>query len=102
MSVTAAGFWTLAQMVFHSRPERTGVAAILEGGYDLAHLTNSVMATLAALAGRPAPVAESPRPGPETPYSAVRARIRRVRSAVRNSWNNCLVELEQGHRGRAT
>ncbi len=87
MLVTAAGFWTLAQMVFHSRPERTGVAAILEGGYDLAHLTNSVLATLAALAGRPAPAAEHPRPGAETPYSAVRARIRQVRSAARNYWN---------------
>jgi len=87
MLVTAAGFWTLAQMVFHSRPERTGVAAILEGGYDLAHLTDSVMATLAALAGRPAPAAEHPGPGAETPYSAVRARIRQVRSTVRNYWN---------------
>src|SRR3989475_3387248 len=85
--VTPAGVCALGQMGVDSRPERTGVAAILEGGYDLVHLTNSVMATLAALAGRPAPAAEPPVPGAETPYPAVRARIRQVRSAVRNYWN---------------
>src|SRR5256712_3512300 len=87
MLLSAAGFGTLAQMVLDARPDRSKVAAVLEGGYDLVHLTNSVMATLAALAGRPAPAAEPPRPGTETPYSAVRARIRQGRSAVRKSWD---------------
>lgn len=87
MLVSAAGFWTLAERVFHSRPERTGVAALLEGGYDLAHVSDSVIATLAAFGGQPAPVAERPRTGAETPYATVRARIRQVRSVARNYWN---------------
>ncbi len=87
MLLTAAGFWTLTKMVLQTRPDGAGVAAVLEGGYDVAHLPNSVLATVEAFAGRPASVVERSRPGAETPYAAVRARIKRVRSVARNYWN---------------
>lgn len=87
MLLSAAGFRTLAQMVLDTRPDRSRVAAVLEGGYDAAHLSQSVLATLAAFTGRSVPVAERPGVGSEAPYSALRSRIRQVRSVVRNYWN---------------
>ncbi|HTE03366.1 MAG TPA: histone deacetylase, partial [bacterium] len=87
MLLSAAGFGTLAQMVLDARPDRSKVAAVLEGGYKLTHLSNSVLATLAAFTGRSVPVVERSSGGPETPYSVLRSRIRQVRSVVRNYWN---------------
>lgn len=87
MLVTAAGFHALAEMVVQTRPGRAGIAAVLEGGYDRTALGNSVVATLEAFAGRAGSIQDHPGPSPETPYQAVRARIRAVRSVVRNHWN---------------
>ena len=87
MLLSAAGFGTLAQMVLDARQDRSKVAAVLEGGYKLTHLSNSVVATLAAFTGRSVPVVERSSGGPETPYSVLRSRIRQVRSVVRNYWN---------------
>src|SRR5439155_72220 len=75
MRLAAAGFGALAQMVLDARPDRSKVAAVLEGGYKLTHLSNSVLATLAAFTGRSVPVVERSSGGPETPYSVLRSRI---------------------------
>ncbi len=87
MLLTAAGFRALAGMVVQTRPDRAGIAAVLEGGYDGAALGNSVAATLEAFTGRPASIHEHPAPVSETRYQAVRARIRAVRSVARTYWN---------------
>ncbi len=87
MLVSAGGFRALAALVLQTRSGRAGVAGILEGGYDLLHLSNSVLATLAAFTGRSVSIDERPHPGPETSYQTVRARIRQVRSVVRHYWN---------------
>jgi len=85
MALTAAGFRSLTELVLaiHAKP----VVAVLEGGYDLSHLSASVLATIGALAGVSAPAAGTPEPAEEGPYAGIRARVRAVRSVVRNYWN---------------
>ncbi|MDQ7843251.1 MAG: histone deacetylase [Armatimonadota bacterium] len=82
MALTARGFYNLTALVraAHAGP----VVLVLEGGYALPQLGRSVVATLGALAGRPAP--EAP-PADELPYTTVSARVRAVRRIVRNYWN---------------
>jgi len=82
MALTARGFYDLTTLVrqVYSGP----LAAVLEGGYALPQLGRSVVATLGALAGRPAPESE---PAAEIPYPTVSARVRAVRRIVRNYWN---------------
>jgi acetoin utilization deacetylase AcuC-like enzyme len=83
MRLTAPGFAALTRLVLAGH--RGPVAAVLEGGYDLAALARSVAATLAVLAGIEAPSGDE-RPGAETPYATVRARVRDVRRIVRDFW----------------
>ncbi len=87
MLLTAGGFRTLATLVLRTRPDGAGVAGVLEGGYDLVHLSHSVLATIQALTGQTESIDEGPPPGPETPYQTVRARVKQVRSVARNHWN---------------
>jgi acetoin utilization deacetylase AcuC-like enzyme len=86
MRLTARGFWTLADLIRQTRPDRGGVVAVLEGGYHLESLSAGVRATVQALAGLPPP------PGPEreldeVSYATVRSRVRQVRSVVKQYWN---------------
>lgn len=85
MALTAGGFRRLTAMVrsIHAGP----IAAVLEGGYDLAHLGASVVATIEALAGIAATSPNEAERVEEVPYSAVRARTRALRSVVRRFWN---------------
>jgi acetoin utilization deacetylase AcuC-like enzyme len=85
MALTAAGFRSLTELVLGIHPN--AVVAVLEGGYNLSHLSASVLATIGALAGVGAPAAGTPEPAEETSYAAIRARVRAVRSVVRNYWN---------------
>lgn len=87
MLLTAAGFRKMTQMALDTRPDQRGVVAVLEGGYDRSHLANSVLATLEALTGQLAGIEEGVPAGTEIGYSAVRSRVRQVRSVVRNYWN---------------
>jgi acetoin utilization deacetylase AcuC-like enzyme len=87
MLVTAPGFRTLAEMVMQTRAEGAGVVGILEGGYHLAHLATSVLATLEALSGRAVGLDTPPPQRSETPYHTVRSRVRAVRRIVRTHWN---------------
>lgn len=85
MALTAAGFRSLTELVLAIHPR--AVVAVLEGGYNLSHLSASVLATIGALAGVNAPAAGMPESAEETSYAAIRARVRAVRSVVRNYWN---------------
>jgi len=87
MLLTAAGFGTLADLVAQTRPDRGGVVGILEGGYHLAHLATSVLATLGVLGGKTVTLSERPATSSEIPYPTIRARIRAVRHIVRTHWN---------------
>lgn len=85
MALTSAGFRNLTELVMATQSKP--VVAVLEGGYDLHHLTASVVATLGALAGVSAPAAMTAEAAEEAPYAGIRARVRAVRSVVRNYWN---------------
>jgi acetoin utilization deacetylase AcuC-like enzyme len=87
MLLTAAGFRKMTQMVLDTRPDHRGIVAVLEGGYDRTHLPTSVLATLEPLTGQSASIEEAVPAGSEIAYSAVRGRVRQVRSIVRNYWN---------------
>lgn len=84
MLLTASGFAALTRLVLacYGGP----VAAILEGGYDLAALSRSVAATLGVLAGRQVPARDDVPPEPEAGYATVRSRVREIRRVVRDSW----------------
>ncbi|MDQ7819833.1 MAG: histone deacetylase [Armatimonadota bacterium] len=86
MRLTARGFWMMADLIRQARPDRGGVVAVLEGGYDLEALGQGVRATVQALAGQPARVAGPERELDEVPYAAIRSRVRQVRSVVREHW----------------
>ncbi|MGQ0551190.1 MAG: histone deacetylase family protein [Armatimonadota bacterium] len=93
MVVSTAGFGRLAHLLDGgARAIDALVLGVLEGGYDLAALGESVVATLTVLAGRPAP-----QPGPAAPggparaareasRAAIRGRIRAVRSLLLAHW----------------
>jgi acetoin utilization deacetylase AcuC-like enzyme len=83
MLLTAPGFRSLTEMVLRADGHAGRVAAILEGGYDLTYLGNSVLATLEALTGRPPHVDDRPSRLTEVAYSTIRARARKARSIVR-------------------
>lgn len=85
MALTAAGFRSMTEFVMAMHPEP--VVAVLEGGYNLNNLSASVVATVGALAGVATPAARAPEPAEEISYAAIRARVRAVRSVVRNYWN---------------
>ncbi|HET8679581.1 MAG TPA: histone deacetylase [bacterium] len=92
MVVTAAGFGRLAALLDGAaRGIDAPVLAVLEGGYHLAALGESVNATLRVLAGRPAqqPVRAAPggAAGPrEAAPAAIRGRIRAVRRLLLAHW----------------
>ncbi len=92
MVVTAAGFGRLASLLDGAaRSIGAPVLAVLEGGYDLAALGESVIATLRVLAGRPAPQPVPVSPGVsastrEAAPAAIRSRIRAVRRLLLNHW----------------
>ncbi len=102
MMLTAAGFGRLAGCI-HDAAGAVGapMMLVLEGGYDLGALGESVVATLAALTGRAATgqtaaaqaaaAARLRRPSPaipalETPPSAIRTRLRAVRRGLLTHW----------------
>ena len=106
MVVTAAGFGRLTRLIDEAaRAADAPVLAVLEGGYDLEALGESVVATLEVLTGRPAarPPAVQVRIGAaadlapwkspgsavaptEAPPTAVRARLRAARRLLLNHW----------------
>jgi acetoin utilization deacetylase AcuC-like enzyme len=62
------------------------ITAVLEGGYHLQPLAQSVLATLDVLSGNPAPAA-TVSAADEIPYRVISERVKRTRSALRNYWN---------------
>ncbi|MGH2404831.1 MAG: histone deacetylase family protein [bacterium] len=93
MVVTAPGFGRLAHLLEGAaRAIDAPVLAVLEGGYDLAALRDSVVATLRVLAGAPAstPIPDAsgtPASGPrEVAPAAIRSRVRLVRSMLLIHW----------------
>ncbi len=92
MVVSAAGFGRLAGLLDGAaKLIDAPVLAVLEGGYDLAALGDSVAATLRVLAGRPAPHPVPVPPGEgrgarEVVPAAIRGRIRAVRSLLLAHW----------------
>ena len=84
MRLTAPGFAALTRLALAG--SAGPVAAVLEGGYDLAALARSVAATLAVLAGMPPGAIDEPPPGAETGYATLRSRVREVRRVLRDFW----------------
>lgn len=96
MVLTTAGFGRLTQLLDGAaRAVDAPLLAVLEGGYDLDALGDSVVATLGVLAGRSAP-----EPGPagqgaaavggtgprEAAPAAIRARLRAIRRLLLAHW----------------
>lgn len=87
MVLTTAGFGRLARALDGAaRTAGTPVVAVLEGGYDLTALGASVVATLEALAGRPASTSPPAEPPAETSAMAIASRVRAVRRVVLGHW----------------
>lgn len=88
MVLSQAGFRMLSELlVTMAVHHETPMAVALEGGYHLAHLGRSVVATLEAFMGRTALSGERDEPHSELPYQQVASRVRAVRSAARSYWN---------------
>lgn len=89
MRLNAAGFRALADLVREATHSAgaLGIAAVLEGGYDLEALGQSVVATLESFTGRSARGGEPGVPAGEVPYREIAARARQVRSVLRSYWN---------------
>ena len=87
MLLTAPGFRSLAEMVLQASGHPGRVVGVLEGGYDLTYLGNSVLATLEAFTGRPPRVDDRPPKLPEVSYHTIQARARKARGIARNYWN---------------
>lgn len=87
MLLSAQGYRMLTEMILRGRGYPGKAVALLEGGYDLTHLGNSVLATLEAFTGRSASIAEAAGSLSEVSYHTIRSRVRSVRSVVRNYWN---------------
>lgn len=88
MVLSHAGFRRLAEfLVALAGRHEAGAAAVLEGGYHLTHLGQSVVATLEAFTGRTALAGVTDEPHPELPYHQLASRVRAIRSAARNYWN---------------
>ncbi len=83
MRLTDRGFSTLTALVRETA--RCPIVAVLEGGYDLPNLGRSVLATISVLAGVPPP--QDAAGVEEIPYPTVRARVRAIRTVLRNYWN---------------
>jgi acetoin utilization deacetylase AcuC-like enzyme len=86
MVLTADGFGRLASMLdAEARARHVPMMAVLEGGYDLAALGDSVVATLRAMSGHAAapPAAD---PIPEAPRAAIASRVRAVRRSLLSTW----------------
>jgi acetoin utilization deacetylase AcuC-like enzyme len=88
MVVTAYGFRTLTELVLAASRAGAGrVAAVLEGGYNLAHLPHAVLGTLEGFTGLSATTGEGTAKQSEAPYHLLRERARRARSMVHTYWN---------------
>jgi acetoin utilization deacetylase AcuC-like enzyme len=87
MVLTADGFGRLASLLdAEARSRALPMMAVLEGGYDLAALGKSVVATLGAISGHPAPPGEVDEPEAEAPRAAIAARVRDVRRRLLSTW----------------
>ncbi|OGD15628.1 MAG: hypothetical protein A2W20_07010 [Candidatus Aminicenantes bacterium RBG_16_66_30] len=84
MSVTPAGFgrMTAALLAMAERTAAGRLALVLEGGYDLAALTNGVREVLKALSRGTAPAGDSPLPS-----DALRVELREARATFRAKWD---------------
>ena len=69
MDVTVAGYRAMVEKVLAAMPHETPVAALLEGGYDLAALEASLRASLEALVGLGAESSEIAGNAGKTPLS---------------------------------
>jgi acetoin utilization deacetylase AcuC-like enzyme len=85
MVLTARGFGHLAGLVRQAAGPAP-LVVLLEGGYDLQGLAYSVAATLQALTGIDAQVAERPADVREIPFAVASARARAVRRIAGESW----------------
>lgn len=86
MLVSTAGFGTLTRLAREAAGGSTRMVAVLEGGYHLSHLSDSVLATLSVLGGGAGPTG-LPQGPEEVGHRAIADRIRQVRGVVRNYWN---------------
>ena len=85
MVMTAQGFGHLARFVRHAAVS-TPLVILLEGGYDLDGLAHSVVATLEALTGIEAHLAEASTAVRELPVAVAGARARAVRRIAGENW----------------
>jgi acetoin utilization deacetylase AcuC-like enzyme len=85
MMMTAQGFGHLARFVRHAAVS-TPLVILLEGGYDLDGLAHSVVATLEALTGIEAHLAEAATAVRELPFAVAGARARAVRRIAGEYW----------------
>ncbi|MBM3469484.1 MAG: histone deacetylase [Armatimonadetes bacterium] len=87
MVVTARGFGRLARLLDEAASASGAPLLVtLEGGYDLAALGASCVATLEALVGRAAWGIPDEEPPPEAPSAAIRPRLRAARRQLLNYW----------------
>jgi acetoin utilization deacetylase AcuC-like enzyme len=86
MLVSTGGFAMMTELARQAAGSSRRITAVLEGGYHLQPLAQSVLATLDVLSGNPAPAA-TPSAADEIPYRVIAERVKRTRSALRNYWN---------------
>ncbi len=87
MVLTARGFGRLSRLLDDAaRASGAPLLVTLEGGYDLAALGASCVATLEALVGRAAWGIPDEDPPPEASSAAIRPRLRAARSQLLGFW----------------
>lgn len=87
MVLTARGFGRLARLIEEAaRASGAPLLVTLEGGYDLAALGASCVATLEALVGRAAWGIPDEEPPPEASSAAISPRLRAARRQLQNYW----------------
>jgi acetoin utilization deacetylase AcuC-like enzyme len=86
MTLSAEGFGRLASLLDgEARSRSIPMMAVLEGGYDLAALGDSVVATLRAMTGGGV-LARETEAEPEAPRAAIASRVREVRRMLLSTW----------------
>jgi acetoin utilization deacetylase AcuC-like enzyme len=87
MVLSADGFGRLTSLLdAAARPRSLPMMGVLEGGYDLAALGDSVAATVRAMTGRPDALTDPAERAAETPRAAIASRVRAVRRSLLSTW----------------
>ncbi len=87
MLITTRGFANLTELALQAAGAGGRPVGILEGGYHLQHLADSVVATLSVLDGSPVSSDEAEPGQDEIPSRVIQERVKQARAIARNYWN---------------